>query len=118
MKIPKLSFEEDQQASYEIMMHYMHPEQKHKHGELIDYFFSDMIKEVIDDSLDLDAALSSKTEDERVIIKKLVQVTLEKLDEDNESGYFGVRKSYDFDGDNWHYVDEIRELPITTACGL
>ena len=108
MKIPKLSPEEDQQASYEIMMHYMHPEQKHKHGELIDCFFSDMIKEVIDDSLDLDAALSSKTEDERIIIKKLVQVTLEKLDEDNESGYFGVRKSYDFDGDNWHYVDEIR----------
>ena len=55
----------------------------------------------------LDAVLSSKTEDERIIIKKLVQVTLEKLDEDNESGYFGVRKSYDFDGDNWHYVDEM-----------
>ena len=108
MKMPKLSQEEDQQASYEIMMHYMHPEQNHEHGELIDYFFSDMIKEVSDDTLDLDAVLSSKTDNEQVIIKKLVKVTLEKLDEDNESGYFGVRKSYDFDGDNWHYVDEIR----------
>ena len=108
MKMPKLSPEEDQQASYEIMMYYMHPEQNHEHGELIDYFFSDMIKEVSDDTLDLEAVLSSKTEKEQIIIKKLVKVTLEKLDEDNESGYFGVRKSYDFDGDNWHYVDEIR----------
>lgn len=108
MIMPILSPEEDQQASYEIIMHYMHPEQKHKYGELIDYFFSDMINEVIDDSLNLESVLSSKTEDEQIIIKKLIQVTQEKLDEDNGSGYFGVRKSYDFDGDNWHYVDEIR----------
>ena len=71
MKMPILSPEEDQQASYEIIMHYMHPEQKHNHREIIDYFFSDMIKEVIDDSLDLDAALSSKTDDERIIIKNI-----------------------------------------------
>lgn len=107
MKMIELSPEEDQQASYEIIRYYRNSEQEHEHGDLIDHFFSDMIKEVSDNTLDLDKVLSSKTDDEQVIIKKLVQVTLEKLD-DNETGYFGVRKSYDFDGDNWHYVDEIR----------
>lgn len=108
MNIPTLSPEEDERASYEITSYYGCPGKGHKHGELIDHFFSDLIWEVIDDRLDVDAFISSKAEEEQAIIKKLIQVTLEKLDEDNESGYFGVKKSYDFDGENWHYIDEIR----------
>lgn len=107
MKIPELFPEEDEKASYEIMQYYRHPGQKHEHAELIDYFFSDLINEVLEDTLDLDVYLSSKSEDEQIIIKMLVQTTLEKK-ENNQSGYFGVSKSYDFDGDNWHYVDEIK----------
>lgn len=107
MQIPKLPLEEDKLASYEIMMYYRDPEQKHEHGDLIDYFFSDLIKEVFNKKFNWDEFLFSKTEDEQIIVKKLLQITLEK-NEDNESGYFGVKKSYDFDGDNWHYIDEIK----------
>lgn len=108
MQIPKLSLEEDRRASNEIVMYYKCPGQETEHGELIDYFFSNMIKEVSDNAFDLDEFLLSKTEDEQIIIKKLLKITLEKLNGDNESGYFGVKKAYDFDGDNWHYIDEIK----------
>lgn len=108
MQVPKLSLEEDKWASNEIVMYYKCSGQETEHGKLIDYFFSNIIKEVLDNSFDLDEFLSSKTEDEQIIIKKLLQITLEKLNGENESGYFGVKKTYDFDGDNWHYIDEIK----------
>jgi len=105
----ELSPDEDEFARNEIKQYYRYPWREKDHDDLINDFFSNMIKEVFKETTPLDDFLSERTWEEQAILKKLIQVCQNKLTDENSTGYFGLSYDYCDNGDNWSYEDSIKD---------